>query len=203
MNRKYTYIHTHIEIKCKKKKSEKFIKTASQSHRTQALVGSLYLWVALTAEEHVRWDCFSIGKLLLCFAGLWDWHRHLRLPSAGQPETHCVTGSENGPQIKSLSTASGRYSTNLSPIGWMLEMVTSLSLGSSFSRAQEENDDPPSLSHREPKLSPDVKGLSLYLRSQWLIQITHMQTHTFTNAVWNKHTWAVRRRSRAHQTCPA
>lgn len=56
--------------------------------------------------------------------------------------------------------------THRSPIGWMLEMVTSLSLGSSFSRAQEENDDPPSLSHREPKLSPDVKGLSLYLRSQ-------------------------------------
>lgn len=56
--------------------------------------------------------------------------------------------------------------TNLSPIGWMLEMVTSLSLGSSFSRAQEENDDPPSLSHRDPKLSPDVNGLSLYLRSQ-------------------------------------
>lgn len=78
--------------------------------------------------------------------------------------------------------------TNLSPIGWMLEMVTSLSLGSSFSRAQEENDDPPSLSHRDPKLSPDVNGLSLYLRSQWMIQIRQMHTHTqtlsTTNILW-------------------
>lgn len=55
--------------------------------------------------------------------------------------------------------------TNLSPIGWMLEMVTSVSLGSSFSRAQEEEKEaePESESHREPKLSPVVKGLSLYL----------------------------------------
>lgn len=54
--------------------------------------------------------------------------------------------------------------TNLSPIGWMLEMVTSVSLGSSFSRAQEEEkEEPESASHREPKLSPTVNGLSLYL----------------------------------------
>lgn len=55
--------------------------------------------------------------------------------------------------------------TNLSPIGWMLEIVTSVSLGSSFSRAHEEEKEaePESVSHREPKLSPVVKGLSLYL----------------------------------------
>lgn len=55
--------------------------------------------------------------------------------------------------------------TNLSPIGWMLEMVTSDSLGSSFSRAQAEEKEAEleSVSHREPKLSPVLKGLSLYL----------------------------------------
>ena len=55
----------------------------------------------------------------------------------------------------------------LSPIGWILEMVTS-SLGSSFSRAQEVVKEavPPSVSHRDPKLSPTVNGLSLYLRHQ-------------------------------------
>lgn len=55
--------------------------------------------------------------------------------------------------------------THRSPIGWMLEMVTSLSLGSSFSRAQDEKEEPLSESQREaePKPSPEVKGLSLYL----------------------------------------
>lgn len=49
-------------------------------------------------------------------------------------------------------------------MGWMLEMVTS-SLGSSFSRAQEVVKEavPPSVSHRDPKASPTVNGLSLYL----------------------------------------
>lgn len=44
-------------------------------------------------------------------------------------------------------------------------MVTS-SLGSSFSRAQEVVKEavPPSVSHRDPKLSPTVNGLSLYLK---------------------------------------
>lgn len=68
----------------------------SQTQCTEGLVGSRYLWVTLTAEEHVRWDCFSIGKLLSCFARLCGWHRHLRLPSAGQPETHCVNSHKNG-----------------------------------------------------------------------------------------------------------
>ena len=55
--------------------------------------------------------------------------------------------------------------TNLSPIGWMLDMVTSLSFGSSFSRAQEEvKEEAVSESHREANESPAVKGLSLYLR---------------------------------------
>lgn len=55
----------------------------------------------------------------------------------------------------------------LSPIGWMLEMVTS-SLGSSFSRAQDDVKEalPPSASQRDPKLSPTEKGLSLYLRER-------------------------------------
>lgn len=54
----------------------------------------------------------------------------------------------------------------LSPIGWILEIVTS-SLGSSFSRAQEEKEElPPSESHLDPKLSPAVNGLSLYLEDQ-------------------------------------
>ena len=55
----------------------------------------------------------------------------------------------------------------LSPIGWILEMVTS-SLGSSFSRAQDvvKEEPPPSVSHRDPKLSPTVNGLSLYLKHQ-------------------------------------
>lgn len=52
----------------------------------------------------------------------------------------------------------------LSPIGWILEMVTS-SFGSSFSKAQDVVKEavPPSVSHLDPKLSPTVKGLSLYL----------------------------------------
>lgn len=55
----------------------------------------------------------------------------------------------------------------LSPIGWMLEMVNS-SLGSSFSRVQEVVNDAeaPSASHRDPKPSPTVNGLSLYLESR-------------------------------------
>lgn len=48
----------------------------------------------------------------------------------------------------------------------MLEMVTS-SLGSSFSRAQEEVKEavPPSVSHLDPNPSPTVNGLSLYLQT--------------------------------------
>lgn len=181
------------------------IREFDRTQCTKGLLCSLYLWIALTAKEHVRWDCFSIGKLLSCFTGLRDWHRHLRLPSAGQPETNYVNSHKPGHKshhcLLEQDFVQNSRKTNRSPIGWMLEMVTSLSLGSSFSRAQEENDDPPSLSHREPKLSPDVKGLSLYLRSQWLTNYT--RGNTFTNAVWNKHTLAVRRRTRVHQTCPA
>lgn len=46
-------------------------------------------------------------------------------------------------------------------------MVTS-SLGSSFSKAQEEVKEavPPSVSHLDPKPSPTVNGLSLYLKRQ-------------------------------------
>lgn len=52
-------------------------------------------------------------------------------------------------------------------------MVTS-SLGSSFSRAQEEVKEalPPSLSHLDPKLSPTVNGLSLYLKRHHVISIS-------------------------------
>lgn len=52
-------------------------------------------------------------------------------------------------------------------------MVTS-SLGSSFSSTQEEakEEPPPSLSHLEPKLSPTVNGLSLYLEQRAPVSIS-------------------------------
>lgn len=59
-------------------------------------------------------------------------------------------------------------------------MVTS-SLGSSFSSAQEEVKEalPPSLSHLDPKLSPTVNGLSLYLKHQRVISISNARwAHT-------------------------
>lgn len=67
----------------------------------------------------------------------------------------------------------------LSPIGWILEMVTS-SLGSSFSRAQEEVKEalPPSLSHLDPKLSPTVKGLSLYLKQTFCCHFFPLRAQT-------------------------
>lgn len=59
-------------------------------------------------------------------------------------------------------------------MGWMLDMVTSLSLGSSFSRAHEEvkDEEPVSESHREEKESPAVNGLSLYLQQDKTLFIT-------------------------------
>lgn len=66
-------------------------------------------------------------------------------------------------------------------------MVTS-SLGSSFSRTQElvKEAVPPSESHRDPKPSPTVNGLSLYLnnKTSWINQLSLVLQPEQVNSNW-------------------
>lgn len=68
-------------------------------------------------------------------------------------------------------------------MGWILEMVTS-SLGSSFSRAQEEVKEavPPSVSHLDPNPSPTVNGLSLYLKTSRVYRYYFLKIKTLSEA---------------------
>lgn len=80
-------------------------------------------------------------------------------------------------------------------------MVTS-SLGSSLSRVQEALKEavPPSVSQREPKLSPTVNGLSLYLKHK--THVVDWSTDVTKGNIMVPHTLGAQRWSLAHQTCP-
>lgn len=140
----------------------------------------MHLCTALPTKKHVWGNGLCICKLLSGLTWLWDSSWHLCFSSAGKsgikPDTekqnrswisHQTSCILNKPRdILAWGDKCEHRSRYLSPMGWILEMVTS-SLGSSFSRAQEEVKEavPPSVSHLDPNPSPTVNGLSLYLKT--------------------------------------
>lgn len=177
----------------------------SQTRCTEGLVGSRYLWVTLTAEEHVRWDCFSIGKLLSCFARLCGWHRHLRLPSAGQPETHCVNSHKNGHKSNHWLLDQHIIQTDQPFSDWLDARDGDLTVFRFLFLQSPGGEWWSSII-----IPPWPKAVSWCERVVLVPEITingtnytHANTHTHTNVVRHKHTLAVPRQSQAHQTCPA